>query len=94
MIKPHLYNLPHYIHCITLCGAHREPCPLVGHVRDTEGCSFVAVGGLLRVSVVQQDALEAPADRGEGQAQLHHLLTGVCDGKERASSLAGWSHLE
>lgn len=52
----------------------------------------MAVRGLLFVGVVQQDALQAPADRGQGQAQLHHLLTGVGDGEEDATSLGGGTH--
>lgn len=54
----------------------------------------MAVGGLLLVSVVQQDALEALANWSEGQTQLHHLALGICDGKEHATSLASWAHLE
>lgn len=71
---------------------HREARPLVGHIWDAEGGGFVAVRGLLFVGVVQQDALEAPAHRGQGQAQLHHLLTGVGDGKEDATSLGCGTH--
>lgn len=54
----------------------------------------MAVGGLLLVSVVQQDALDPPTDWSEHQTQLHHLLLGVCDSKEHASFRAGWTHLE
>lgn len=32
---------------------HRESCPLVGHIRDTECSSFATVGRSLTVSVVQ-----------------------------------------
>lgn len=74
--------------------AHREPCPLVRHVWDAEGSSFVAVGRLLRVGVVQNDSLEASVDMREGQTQLHYLLMGVCDGKQDASSLGGRTHLK
>lgn len=74
--------------------SHCEACPLVGHVWDTEGSSFVTVGGALLVGVVQQDALEAPMNRSELQTQLHHFLTCIRDGKQHTSSLAGWTHLE
>lgn len=74
-------------------GSHGESAPLLRHVRDGEGGSFAAVRRLISVSVVQQDALEAPSHWSEDQPQLHHLLMGIGDGKEDASSLRGRTHL-
>lgn len=73
--------------------SYGEAGPLLCHVGDGEDSSFVTVSRLLSVSVVQQNALEAPMHRGEGHAQLHHLLMGICDGKEDPSPLSGWTHL-
>lgn len=44
---------------LTVSEAHRESCPLLGHVWNTKGSSFVAVRRFLIISVVEQDALEA-----------------------------------
>lgn len=74
-------------------GSYGESGPLLCHVGDGKGSSFVAVRRLLSLSVVEQDALEAPAHRREHQTQLHHLLMGVSDGKKDSSSLGGRTHL-
>lgn len=78
---------------LTVSEAHRESCPLLGHVWYTEGSSFVAVRRFLFVSVVEQDALEATSYWSEGQAQFYNLLRGICDGKEHSSSLRGRADL-
>lgn len=44
---------PSYIDLFILDETHRESCPLVSHIWNTKGSCFVAVGGLLLVSVVQ-----------------------------------------
>lgn len=75
-------------------GSHGESAPLLRHVRDGEGGSFVAVRRLISISVVQQDALEATSHRSEGQPQLHHLLMGISDGKKDPSSLSGRTYLK
>lgn len=74
-------------------GSHGEPGPLLRHVRDSEGSSFATVRWLLSLSVVQQDALKAPAHGREGHTQLHHLLLGISDSEKDSSCLIGWAHL-
>lgn len=74
-------------------GSHGEPAPLLCHIRDGEDSSFATVRRLLSISVVEQDALEAPAHGSEGQTQFYHFLLGICDGEEDSSSLSGWTHL-
>lgn len=74
-------------------GSYGEAGPLLRHVGDAEGSSFVAVGRLLSIRVVEQDALEAPPRRGQDQTQLHHLLMGISDGKQDPPPLGGRTHL-